>query len=101
RTEMRFLDFRDADQGSHPSVSARSLIVLRAGSGEIRTLRQQLLELGLPVVDFNDRMTGGTYEDQLVRSATSSEPELNYYGLATLGTREALTPLTRKFSLFK
>src|SRR5438105_538585 len=70
---MHLLQFQDADGQTHPNISARSLIVLRGTSGNIRTLRAQARELGIPTVDFTSSMTGGTYEEQLDRTLRTPE----------------------------
>jgi hypothetical protein len=98
---MRFLDFEDRDGQVHPSISALSLIVLRGTSNDIRTLRQQAREAGLPCVDFTSTMTGGTYLEQLDRTKATSEQEFEYYGTMIFGPIDKVNPITRKYSLWK
>lgn len=101
REILQFLDFVDNDGGNHRSISARSLVVLQGSSGHIRTLRRNALDVGLPCVDFTATMTGGDYQSQLERTSATAEKELEYFGVMTLGKAEVLTPLTRKYSLWR
>jgi hypothetical protein len=101
RAKLKFLDFVDAEKGVHPSISARSLIVLRGTSSEIRKLRQEALRAGLRTADFTNTMTGQTYREQLERTATTSEATLEYFGVALFGSAETISPLTKRHSLWK
>ena len=101
RKQLSFLNFIDGSGDNHPSISARSLIVLRGTSGQIQKLRRNVIERGLPCVDFIETMTGGDYKSQLNRTLEEKDDELNYYGVAILGLTEELRPLTKKFSLWK
>lgn len=100
RENLKFLDFIDRDGQSHRSISARSVIVLRGKPTEIRKLRQQARENGILTVDFSNTMTGGTYREQLQRTAQTSEAELEYYGVALYGPAEKIAPLTKRYSLW-
>lgn len=96
-----FLDFSDADGGKHPSVSGLPLIVLRGTSGNIRSLRFEVTSRGMLCVDFVNTMTGGSWEEELSRTKETSEADLDYYGILIYGPNEELSPLTRKFSLYR
>lgn len=98
---MTLLEFKDADGQTHPNISALSLIVLRGTSGNIRTLRSEARAAGIPCVDFTSSMTGGSAEEQLERTLTTPEGELEYYCVVLFGKNEELNPLTKKFSLYK
>lgn len=100
KTNMQFLDFIDKDGGLHPSVSANSLIVLRAKSGEIRKVRKEAMQRGILSVDFTETMTGDTYVEQLKRTKQTPEVELIYYGICLFGKKSALDEFTRKYSLW-
>lgn len=101
RELMQFVDYFDADGSQHP-VSALSLIVLRAdNSNKIRTACQAAKEAGLLCVDFIESMTGGTAAEQQERTASLSENDLNYYGVAMFGEVEILRDITSKFSLWR
>lgn len=97
---MKFIDYPDGSGESHPSISARSLIVLRGKAGDLRKLRAGCKEKGLLFVDFHDQMTGDTYIEQLDRTARTPESELIYYAVAAFGLADELDPLTRHLSLW-
>ncbi|POX56322.1 DUF2000 domain-containing protein [Streptomyces sp. Ru71] len=99
--KMSFLDFADADGGSHAPVSGLSLVVLEGRPAWIRRLREQAEASGLLYTDFTGQMTGDTYAEQLRRMKATAEERLDYYGLAVFAPRDVLDPLTRKFSLLR
>jgi hypothetical protein len=99
--EMMFLDFIDKDGGIHPNISALSLIVLRGTSGEIRKARNEAIARNVLFTDFTNTMTGDTYIEQLERTKTTHEAELEYYGLGLFGEKTVLEEFTRKLSLWK
>jgi hypothetical protein len=101
RENMKFLDYADADGQAHP-VSGLSLIVLRAdNSNKIRTARQRAIEEGILHVDFTESMTGNTYREQMARTGSLAESELNYYGLCLFGIKDKIDPITSRFSLWR
>jgi hypothetical protein len=100
RARLKFLDYIDKDGQIHPSISGRSLIVLRGKPAELRKLRQQAIEAGLLNVHFTNTMTGGTYQEQLQRTAASPESDLEYFGIAVLGRAEEIAGLTKRYSLW-
>lgn len=101
RDRLKFLDFRGASDGMHLSISARSFIVLRANSNELRKLRTQADEGRFLCTDFIATMTGGTYKEQLERTAATAADQIEYCGVALFGLRADLDPLTRKLSLWR
>lgn len=101
KEKMSFIDFKDKDNGIHPSVSALSLIVLRARSAEIAKIKQEAISESIHFVDFLETMTGNTYKEQLERTSNLSSDELKFYGIILFAEKEILNPLTRKFSLWK
>lgn len=101
RQVLQFLDFVDQTGGVHPSISARSLIVLRGSSNEIRSLRTVAHDLKLPCVDFTSTMTSGDYLSQMARTNETAAVDLDYWGIAILGRSDDLKPLTRKYSLWR
>lgn len=101
RDKMSFINLYDKDKNIHPSVSALSLIVLRGTSNEIAKLKHQAVELGIEYVDFLESMTGDTYKEQVIRTAQLNANDLNFYGIIMFGAKEVLSPITKKFSLWK
>lgn len=101
RQRLQFIDFKDADGKVHRSISARSFIVLRANSSQIRKVYERGKEIGLPSVAFTNTMTGDTYREQLERTELASSDSLDFYGIAIIGERDVVGPMTRKFSLWR
>ena len=98
---MKFLDYEDADGQVHP-VSGLSLIVLRAdNSNKIRTARERAKESNILSVDFTESMTGDTYVEQMQRTSSLPESELNYYGICMFGVKQQIDAITAKFSLWR
>ncbi len=101
QVNMSFMDYEDADGQIHP-VSGLSIIVLRAdNSNKIRTARQRAKENNILHVDFTESMTGDTYVEQMERTSSLPESELNYYGICMFGLREQIDTITSKFSLWR
>lgn len=99
---MRFDSYIDQNGGDHKSISDHPFIVLSAdNSNQIRTLRNELLALNVHFVDFTDTMTVGTYQEQKDRTKATPEANLEYYGICMFGPITSLSPLTKKFSLWK
>lgn len=99
RNYMSFVDYLDANGNAHP-VSALSLVVLSAkSSNQIRTARLEAIEAGVPYADFTQSMTGDTFVEQMDRTGALREEDLDYWGVAIFGLKEAIDPITRKFSL--
>lgn len=98
---LRLSDYRDRDGGQHPNISEMPFMILRANSNKIRQLRDAALAAGIQSVDFVHTMTGGTYQEQLEKTAQTSGEELTYYGIVLFGPWEQVSELTRKFSLWK
>jgi hypothetical protein len=98
---LRLSDYRDRDGGQHPNISEMPFMILRANSNKIRQLRDAALAAGIQKVDFVHTMTGGTYQEQLEKTAQASGEELVYYGIVLFGPWDQVSELTRKFSLWK
>ncbi len=101
RSNMKFIDFVDADGIVHPRISALSLIIMRGKNGELRKLRNAALETGLHCIDFLETMTGNTYVEQLEKTKATKTDDLVFYGVGVFGEIEKVNPLTKKLSLWK
>jgi hypothetical protein len=100
--EFSWLRYEDADGGVHPAISRYPFIILTARNGnQIRTLRQAAIERNIPYNDFVHTMLGSSAEDQMEKTRSTAESNLDYFGIALFGAAEEIDPLTRKFSLFK
>lgn len=100
--EMRFDSYFDKDGGEHKSISDHPFIILAAdNSNQLRTLRNNLIQAGIHFNDFTSTMTVGTYAEQKGRTKNTPELELEYWGVSAFGSKEKLSELTKKFSLWK
>lgn len=99
---MRFDDYLDANGGKHRSISDNPFIVLRAdNSNKLRSLRQELLAADICFTDFTSTMTEGTYVEQRARTKQTQEEDLEYFVIVMFGEIEKVSPLTKKFSLWR
>lgn len=100
KDKMNFQDFVDGDGNSHPYISALSLIICRASSQELKKIRIAALERGILYTDYLSTMTGGTYIEQLEKTRSVCEKDLEYYGIALFGHKDEVNPLTKRLSLY-
>jgi hypothetical protein len=101
REHMHFISFVDGSGIFHDSISALSLIVLRATNGELKKLVQAAQEQQILSVDFLQTMTGDTYVEQLEKTKSTVSDALIYYAVGLFGLKEVIDPLTKKLSLWK
>lgn len=100
--EMKFLDYIDGSDGSHPAISEYPFIVLSAKNGnQIRTLKTAAIQEGIIHNDFVNTMIGSSAENQLMQTKTATDDQLEYWAIVLFDKAEKLDPLTKKFSLFK
>ena len=99
--DLAFLRYQDGDGSVHPNISRYPFIVLSAKNGnQIRTLRYAAIQQGIHFSDFVDTMLGSSAEDQLQKTRSTKEMNLEYFGICLFGSAAKLDELTRKFSLF-
>lgn len=99
KEKMSFIDFEGKDT-NHKSISALSLIVLRAKNGEIKKARRQFAEQNILFTDFTVTMTGDTYKEQLEKTKEVSDEEMEYFCIAAFGEKDIIDPITKKLSLW-
>ena len=100
--EMCFLQYEDKDGGNHPNISHYPFIVLKAdNSNKIRTVRNECIARGIPFSDFTSTMTVGTSQDQQDRTRSTSEEDLEYWGIVMFSSTAELKEFTGKFSLYQ
>src|ERR1700722_16328277 len=73
-------DYIDADNMHHPSVSAYPFIVLKGRPNKIREAIDAAKNGNVQVVDFTNTMTAGSYVEQLQRTKSTPNAELEFYG---------------------
>ena len=100
--DMCFLQYADAEGGTHPNISHFPFIVLQAdNSNQIRSIRGEAIKRGIPFTDFTSTMTVGTSLEQQANTKATVEKDLEYYGMCMFGETSILKELTKKFSLFR
>ena len=70
-------------------------------SSQLRTARLDAIRAGLPHADFTETMTQDTFAEQMARTQATREEDPDYWGLGLFGPRQAVDPITRKFSLWR
>lgn len=98
---LRLDDYKDATGNTYPNISQIPFIILRAKSNEIRKTIASAKEKNILHGVFLNSMTGGTYIEQLERTASTSEESLMFYGCVLFGEWATVSELTRKFSLWR
>lgn len=98
--DMGVISYTDKDGGKHFASKWPYIILKADNSNKIRTLRNALIEKGIPFASFTNAMTIGSWEEQVERSKITPELELEYYGICMLGEKSDLDELTKKFSLW-
>lgn len=102
KEQLELDNYTDSNGQSHGNLSDNPFIVLSAdNSNQIRVMRKTLIESGVFYVDFTSTMTTGTFVEQRKKTAETPEENLEYYGICFFGEKEKLTPLTKKFSLWR
>lgn len=101
KEDVRLNKYEDKEGNIHDNISEMGIIVLRASSNKIRTIKNQAKAKGLNFVDFVDTMSIGTYEEEYELTKTKRDEELNYWALILFGNYDEVTELTGKLSLYK
>jgi len=100
--EMCFLQYQDKNNSIHPTISHFPFIVLKAdNSNKIRTVRNECIARRIPFSDFTSTMIIGTSQEQMDATRSTSEEELEYYGIVMFGSTDMLKEFTGKFSLYQ
>ncbi len=100
KTDLFLQEYKDAN-GNNWSISGMPYIILRGKSGEIRKAIFTAKEANVLQIAFTETMTGGTYEDQIERTAKITQENHQYYGAVLFGPWETVSQITKKFSLYK
>jgi hypothetical protein len=100
KEDLRLDNYKDSDGNIYPNISQMPFIVLRAKSSEIQKTLDKAREANILYCTFLDTMTGGTYQEQILRTSKKSSQELVYYGLVLFGEWEKVSAITKKFSIY-
>lgn len=101
KEDVRLNKYEDKEGNLHENISEIGIVILRAGSNKIRTIRNKAKEKNLKFVDFVDTMSIGTYEEEYELTKTKKDEELNYWALILFGNWDDVDDLTGKLSLYK
>lgn len=101
KESLNLINFEDKEGNIYPNISKMPFIILSANSNKILALSKLALENKLHYAVFTDTMTGGTWEEQVEKTKTSSEQNLTALGIVLFGEWPLVTTLTKKFSLWK
>jgi len=101
KQNLRLDDYIDANGNVYPNISQMPFIILQGKSNEIRRTVAAAREAKMVYGVFLNTMTGGTYLEQLDRTKETPDEQLIYYGCVIFGPWDAVSALTKKFSLWK
>lgn len=102
RVDMAFIPFLNPSGNSLITVSTCSFVVLKGNATQLLTLYGKAHEEGLLSAIFTSTMSfNGIEEDLIQKTANTPLDQVEPYGVGVFGRIEELTPLTKKFSVFK
>lgn len=102
RINASFIPFFNPSGNSLITVSTCSFVILKGTANQLLTLYAQATEQELLSAIFTSTMSfNGIEEDLIHKTATTPLDQTEPYGVGLFGTIEKLSPLTKKFSLFK
>lgn len=98
--DIALLEYRQAGGAPPALLSTYPVIVLRARNGsQLRRLRDEAAEAGLPVNYFTDVMNGDSAASQLEATRTTPIEQQEFILVGLFGPSDVLAPLTKRFSL--
>ena len=102
-TDKKFLEYEFQVDWAEPSfISLYPFIILKAkNNNQIKTLHQAANEERILHNVFTESMLGDSAMEQIEKTKNTQIDNLIYFSIVLFGSTEKLTPLTRKFSLFK
>lgn len=102
RLQMTFHPFLGPLNNPLIALSLCSFVVLKANASQLLTLYAKARDQGLLSVIFSNTMSyHGIEEDLIEKTANTPLDQTEPYGVGVFTDIETLTPLTKKFSIFK
>lgn len=99
---MSFIPFLTTTGSSLITVSTCSFVVLKGSANQLITLYSQAREQNLLSAIFTSTMSfNGVEEDLIHKTSNTPLEQVDPYGVGLFGKIGELTPLTKKFSVFK
>ena len=100
KDEMFLQDNIDASGNTWP-MSGMPYIILRGKSGEIRKAVLAAKAENVKQIAFVETMTGGTWQEQVERTAKVAEDEHTYFAAILYGSWDTVSQISKRFSLYK
>lgn len=101
KDQLTLTDYKDADGNIYPDISKMPFIILSGKASEIKKAAKKAKEQNVASNFFTDKMTGGSYQEQLENSAKSQEDDIIFYGAVLFGEYEKVNLITKRFSLYR
>ena len=102
RDNMSFVPFLNPTGDTLITVSTCSFVVLKGTANQLLTLYSTACDQGLLSAIFTSTMSfNGIEEDLILKTANTPLNETEPYGVGLFGRIDEVTPLTKKFSVFK
>jgi len=90
--QMEFLPYRDSEGVMDACISRYPFIILKAKNGnQLRTVLQAAQDAGIPCNVFADSMLGTSAAEQLQKTRSANEAELDYIALCLFGPLQIST----------
>lgn len=99
--KLALIDYYDKDGHCYPQISKIPFIVCRATGGKLKTLDTLAQEQDIQRICFTNTMTVGTWEEQIATAKKTARENTEIYGIVLYGPGDAVTALTKKFSLWR
>lgn len=99
---MAFVPFLNPSGDNLITVSTCSFVVLKGSANQLLTLYAKATEQNLLSAIFTSTMSfNGIEEDLIQKTASTPLDQTEPYGVGLFGLIEEISPLTKKFSVFK
>ena len=99
--EMFLTNYIDKDEQFNYPLSGMPYIILKGTSNEIKKALLKAKEEMIFHTAFVDTATGGTWQEQILRTKDKTIEEFIYYSAVLYGDFEKVKSITKKLSLFK